>query len=136
MVCQKIIDLLDNTRDQPTKFMTKICVETNDDSRGSITPIVNVHKFNLQTYIHTYIQITHILVKETITLVGQGADTAATEANRNNKQVIFKNSAPLTDCITDINNAQVDYAKDLHVVMPMYHLREYSYNYSGTFASL
>ena len=32
---QKIINLLDSTRSQLTKFRTKNCVEVNDDSRGS-----------------------------------------------------------------------------------------------------
>ena len=32
---QKIMNLLDSTRNQPTKFRTKNCVEVNDDSRGS-----------------------------------------------------------------------------------------------------
>ena len=30
-----------------------------------------------------------------------------------------------------MNNTQVDNAKDLNVVMPMYNLIEYSYNYSN-----
>ena len=36
----------------------------------------------------------------------------------NNKQPIFKNSAPFTDYITLINNTQVDNGKYLDVVMP------------------
>ena len=54
---------------------------------------------------------------------------------QNNKKAIFKNCAPfkycITDCITEINNS-----KDLHVVMPMYNLIEYSDNYSETFGNL
>ena len=34
MEYQKIINLLDNTPNQPTKFKTKDWVEINDDSRG------------------------------------------------------------------------------------------------------
>ena len=37
-------------------------------------------------------------------VVGQGADAAAISADRKNKQGIFKNCAPSTDCITQINN--------------------------------
>ena len=58
------------------------------------------------------------------------------EADRNNKQVIFKNSAPFTDCITEINYTQVDNAKDLDVIMAMYNLIEYGDNYSVTTGSL
>ena len=61
----------------------------------------------------------YILVKGIITLIGQGADAAEIQADRNNKQVIFKNSAPFTDCITEINNSEVDNAKCLDVVMQM-----------------
>ena len=35
-----------------------------------------------------------------------------------------KNSAPYTDCIILINNTQVDNAKDIDIVMPMYSLIE------------
>ena len=48
------------------------------------------------------------------------------------KKVIFKNCAPFTNCISEINNTQVDNAKDIDIVMPMYNLIEYSDNYSKT----
>ena len=48
------------------------------------------------------------------------------------KQGIFKNCAPFNDCINEINNAQVDNAKDIDVVIPMYKLTEFSYDYSNT----
>ena len=35
MEYQKIINLLENTPNQPTKFRTKNWVEINDDSRGT-----------------------------------------------------------------------------------------------------
>ena len=35
MEYQKIINLLDSTPNQPTKFSTKNWVEINDDSRGT-----------------------------------------------------------------------------------------------------
>ena len=74
----------------------------------------------------------YINVKGTITVVRQGADAGAVQGNRNNKQVIFKTPAPFTDWITEINNTQVDNAKDLDVVIPMFNSIKYSYNYSGT----
>ena len=39
------------------------------------------------------------------------ADAAA--ANNTNKKVIFKNCAPFTNCISEINNTQIDNAKDI-----------------------
>ena len=56
--------------------------------------------------------------------------------NNTNKKVIFKNCAPLTDCITEINNTQVDDAQKSDIVMPMYNLIEYSVAYSNTSESL
>ena len=37
-------------------------------------------------------------------------------------QVAFKNFAPFTKCITKIDGTTKDDAKDLDLVMPMYHL--------------
>ena len=76
----------------------------------------------------------YILVKGTITV----DNTAAADADANNtiKKVIFKNCAPFTNCISEINNIQVDNAKDLDIVMPMYNLIEYSDSYSKTSGSL
>ena len=44
-------------------------------------------------------------------------------SNNRNKNVIFKNCAPFINCVSEINNAQVDDAHDIDVVMPMYNLR-------------
>ena len=63
---------------------------------------------------------------EVQTFVKQGADTAAIPADRKNKQEIFKNCAPFTDCIIYINNKQADNAKEVIVVKAMYNLIEYS----------
>ena len=44
--------------------------------------------------------------------------------------MIFKNCAPFTNCITKINNTQIDNAEYIDIVMSMYNLIEYSGNYS------
>ena len=67
-----------------------------------------------------------------MTVVGAGATDVTRQEKWNNKQAILKTCAPFMDCITEINNTQVDNAKDLDVVMPMYNLIEYSDNYSKT----
>ena len=61
---------------------------------------------------------------------------ADADANNTNKKVIFKNCAPFANCISKINNTQIDNGKDIDIVMPMYNLIEYSNNYSKTFGSL
>ena len=55
--------------------------------------------------------------------------TAAVPNDRE-KKVIFKNCAPFTNCISGINNTQVDDAHDIDVVIPMYNSIEYSNIYS------
>ena len=72
----------------------------------------------------------YILVKGTITVNNTAAADA--DANNTNKKVIFKNCAPFTNCISGINNAQVDNAKDIDVIMPLYNLLEYSPAYEKT----
>ena len=51
-------------------------------------------------------------------------ETAAAPNNANEK-AIFKNCAPFTKCIKEINTMQVDDAHDINVVMPMYNLIEW-----------
>ena len=62
--------------------------------------------------------------------------TTTVAAINNRKGIIIKNCTPFTDCITETNNKQVDNAKDIDVVMPMYNLIEYSYNHSKTSGGL
>ena len=61
---------------------------------------------------------------------------AGAAANNTNKKVMFKNCAPFTNSITEINNTEVDNAKDIDIVMLMYNLIGYSANYSKTSGSL
>ena len=72
----------------------------------------------------------YILVSGTIAV----AELAAGGGN-NNIQKVFKNFAPFTDCISEINNTQKDTAKYIDVVMPMYDLIEYSENYQEVYGN-
>ena len=56
--------------------------------------------------------------------------------DNNNIQVVFKNCAPFTDCISKINKTQINNAEDTDVVMPMHNLIKYSDNYLKTSGSL
>ena len=76
----------------------------------------------------------YILVKGNITVNNTAAAAAA--ANNANKKVIFKNCAPFTNCISKINNTQIDNAEYIDIVMLMYNLIDYSDNYSKTSGSL
>ena len=77
----------------------------------------------------------YVLVKGTITINGRGADAAARQEDEGDKGVAFKNCAPFVNCISEINNTQIDNAKDIDIVMPMYNLIEYSDNYAKTSGS-
>ena len=74
----------------------------------------------------------YILAKERITITGAGDDAAA----ERDKGVAFKNCAPFINCISEINNTQLDNPKDIDTVMPVYNLIEYSDNHSQTSGSL
>ena len=52
----------------------------------------------------------------------------------NGIQVVFKNCAPFTNCISKINNTQIDNVKYIDVVMPMFII--VNVNYSKTSGSL
>ena len=67
-----------------------------------------------------------------ITTTGAGDDDAAKQLHKINEGVIFKYCTLFNDCITEINNTQIDNAKHLDVSMLMYNLLEYSYNYLET----
>ena len=73
-----------------------------------------------------------ILIKGNISVNNNaGAGAAA-----NNIGKIFNNCAPFTNSISKINNTQIDNAKYIDIVMPMYNLIEYSDNYSKTSGGL
>ena len=133
MEYQKIANLIDDASNQPSKFRTRNLVEINDESReaynvnSQIKFKTTMLKSSLCDYSDTY-----ILVKGTITIAGAGADAAARQADERDKGVIFKNCAPFITCISEINNTQIDNAKGIDIVMPMYNLIEYSDNYAKT----
>ena len=130
MEYQKIINLLDNTPNQPTKIRTKNCVEINDEERGTFNTNSQI-KFKtsmLRSSLFNYSDA-YRLGKGAISIKQVGAPAAA---SNDGKTVVFKNCAPFTDCISEINNPQRDNAKHVDVIMLMYNLIEYSENYSKT----
>ena len=97
--------MLDNTPSQPAKFRTKYWVEINDDSRGkyNINSQIKFKNSMLRSRLCDYSDV-YILVSGNI---------------------IVRNCAPFTNCISETNNKKIDNAN----VMPMYDLIEYSDNY-------
>ena len=78
----------------------------------------------------------NICVIGTITIAGEGADNNAKWLDKRNKGVLLKDCAPFIDCLNEINNTQMDIAKDLDIVLPVYNLIEYRNNYFKTSESL
>ena len=131
MEYQKIANLIDDASNQQSKFRTGNWVEINDESRGAynVNSQIKFKTTMLKSSLCDYSDA-YILVKGTIS----ANNTAA--ADNTNKKVIFKNCAPFTNCISEINNTQIDNAKDMDIVMPMCNLIEYSDNYAKTTGSL
>ena len=115
MEYQKKKNLLDNQTTQPSRFKTKNWIEINYDRHGAYDKKnLKFKTTRLNASLCDY-NDTYRLAEGRITAVGQGADG-------NDKEVVFQNCAPFTSCISKINNAEVDNAKDLDIVMPMYNL--------------
>ena len=136
MEYQKIANLLDNASNQPFKFRTINWLEINNESRGTYTGNNIKFKtamlgFNLWDYADAY-----TLVKGTITITGAGNNDIARQVDEIDKGVTFKNCAPFIKCINRVNNTEIDNARDIDIVMPMYNVIEYSDNYSKTSGSL
>ena len=115
-------NLFNNELKEPSKFRTRNWVEINDESRGTYTGNnikfkTTILRSNLCDYADAY-----ILVKGTITITRHGDDDAARQADERNKGVTFKNCAQSVKCINRINNAEIDNAKDIDIVMSMHNL--------------
>ena len=123
--------------DQPSKFRTKNWVEINDESRGTYNVNSQI-KFKTTMLKSSFCDYSdaYILVKGKITITGRGANAADRQADERDKSVEFKNYTPFTNFISEINNTQIDNAKDIDIVTPMYNLIEYSDSYAKTSGSL
>ena len=137
MEYQKIANLIDGESNQSSKFRTKNWVELNDESRGTynINSQIKFKTTMLRSSLCDYSDA-YILVKGKTEITAARDDAAARQAHERDKSVAFKNFAPFTNCIREINNTQIDNAKDIDIVIPMYNLIEYRDNYSKTLRSL
>ena len=103
-----MIERINNDITKSSRFRTKNWVEINDDVR-------EMYNTNSQGKFKTVLlksgrcdySDAYILVKETIAVAGREAVTAEIAADRNDKQIIFKDYAAFIDCIKERNNTQV-----------------------------
>ena len=127
METQKIVNLLNNSENEYSRFATKKWNIIDSESKGNYShenPIKFLTK-SIESSLCDYSNA-YILVTGNITATPNNAAT----------QVIFKNCAPFKDCKTEINDTFVDYADFISITMPTYNLIEYSNNYSDTSGSL
>ena len=116
---QKTVNLLSDSEKLNSKFATRKWYIINDQNNGqygigndnysSIKFETKVIKPNLCDYSDAYI------------LVTQDIKIAAVDADTN---VLFKNCASFTRCVTHINDEHVETAENLDIIMPMYNLIE------------
>ena len=127
METQKIVNLLNDSNNENSKFATKKWYIIDSEAKGNYLPD-NEIKFltsSLESSLCDYSDA-YILVTGNITVTGGDANT----------KVAFKNCAPFKECRTEINETFVDETEHINVAMPMYNLIEYSDNYSDTTDSL
>ena len=115
MEFQKIINLLDTTSDDKDlpRFVTKKWIEVHNQSEknDSVIKIIRIKTSRLRSDLCDFSDA-YIIVKRDITLEGDN------DANKQNKDLAFKNNAPFINCISKITGVQIDNAEDLDVVMP------------------
>ena len=102
--------MTDDASNQLSKFKTKTWVEINDESRGTnnVNSQIKFKTTMLKSSLCDYSD-PYILVKGTTAVNNTAAADA--DGNNTNKKVIIKNCAPFTNCISEIDNTQVDNAK-------------------------
>ena len=127
METQKIVNLLNGSDNENSKFATKKWFVVDRESKGNyshenpIKFLTSSLESNLCDYSDAY-----ILVTGNITVTGGDENT----------KVAFKNCAPFRECRTEINETFIDNAERINIAMPMYNLIEYGDNYSDTSVSL
>ena len=127
METQKIVNLLNGSDNENSKFVTKKWNIIDSESKDNYLPDNRI-KFltsSLESSLCDYSDA-YVLVTGNIAVVG---------AN-NNTKVAFKSCAPFRKCRTEINETFIDEAEHINIAMPMCNLIEYSDNYSDTSGSL
>ena len=123
METQKIINLLNSTENEYSKFASK---------NGTLLAV------NQKVIIHMKIQSTFLInslessicdYSDAYVLVTGNINVAG---GNNNTKVPFKNCSPFRKCRIEINETFIYEADFINITMPMYNLIEYSDDYSDT----
>ena len=131
METQKIVNLLNDSNRESSKFATRQWYILNDqnneqygrgnENHATIKFETKVIKPNLCDYSDADILVTGYIKVEDV----------ATNTN-----VAFRNCASFTRCVTHINDEHVETVENLDIIMPMYNLIEYSDDYADSSGSL
>ena len=106
-------------------------IEINDQSREVYNSNSDIKfKTTLLKFILCDYRDAYMLVTRRVTITGAGADAAAWQEHERDKGVIFKNCTPCINCKSEINNTEINNAKNVDIVIPIYNMTEYSDNYS------
>ena len=128
METQKIINLLNDSSNEESKFATKkwYVINRRQATKGKYKQgdTINFETETIKSSLCDYSDA-FILVTGNITV-----------AANNDTDVAFKNCAPFSTCKTVTNDVFVEEANHIYIAMPMYNLIEYSDNYSETSGSL
>ena len=127
METQKIVNLLNGSDNENSRFATKKWYIIDSESNGNYSQNDEI-KFltrSIESSLCDYSDA-YNLVK------GNMSATPNDEAT----QVIFQNSAPFEKYRTEINETFIDEATHINITMPVYNLIEYSDNYSDASGNL
>ena len=127
METQKIVNLLNDSSNENSKFATKKWYIIDSEAKGSYLPDNEVEFLtsSLESSLCDYSDA-YILVTGNINVTGGNASA----------KLAFKNCSPFEKCRTEVNETFADNAPDINIAVPMYILTEYSDNYSDISGSL
>ena len=127
METQKIINLLNDSSNEESKFATKKWYVIDSETTKGKYKQGDTIKFETETIKSSLCDYSDafILVTGNITV-----------AANNDTDVAFKNCAPFSTCKAVINDVFADKVDHIDVAMSMYNLIEFSHNYSDTSGSL
>ena len=124
METQNIVNLLNASDNENSKFATRKWYVINDESKGNYSD-ENEIKF-LTSSLESSLCDAYIIVTGNISITPAA----------NNTKAALKNYAPFKNCRTEINETFVDKTEHINVAMLVYNLIEYSGNYSDASGSL
>ena len=127
METQKIVNLLNGSDNDNSKFATKKWYIIDSESKGNYSH-ENPIKFLTSSLESSPCDYSDAYILVTGNIAVAGGD--------HNAQVAFKNCALFRKCRTEVNETFIDEAEHINITKPMYNLIEYSDNYSDTSGSL